>query len=108
MYYWTMQGSLQTIFLSGAKRYLREISRQDRATIGRDIHALAAFDQDVDTKQLRGPIRELIVKHHRITYFEYDSALYFVRGFHKKSTKTPKQEIDYAEEVCKKVMHGIY
>jgi len=55
----------------------------------------------VHIKKLRGPIQEIIVGHHRFTYFQLDSTLYFVRGFRKKSTKTPPQEIAYAESIYK-------
>ena len=61
--------------------------------------------ESVRTKQLRGSVRELIVGHHRLTYFQLDSVLYFVRGFQKKTAKTPKSEINYAEKVYK-MMRG--
>lgn len=59
----------------------------------------------VKTKQLRGPIRELIVGKHRITYFTLDTTIYFVRGFRKKSAKTPRSEIEYAHQVYKILNH---
>ncbi len=57
--------------------------------------------RQLSAAQLRGPVRELIVGHQRLTYFGLDSVLYFVRGFRKKTAKTPKSQIDYAEKVYK-------
>ncbi|MBI4093560.1 type II toxin-antitoxin system RelE/ParE family toxin [Candidatus Kaiserbacteria bacterium] len=57
----------------------------------------------VHTKQLRDPIRELIAGDHRFTYFQLDHMLYFVRGFRKKSRKTPPKEIDYAMSIYKSI-----
>lgn len=97
-------GSLRRVFFSGAKRYLNDISRTNRAAIARDVNALVENNAEgVRTKQLCGPIRELIVGHHRLTYFKLDDALYFVRGFRKKSAKTPRREIEYAEEVYRAI-----
>jgi phage-related protein len=52
----------------------------------------------VHTKKLAGPVRELIVGHHRIPYFLVSSVIYFVSGFQKKTAKTPKAEIAYAQK----------
>ena len=89
-------------FLSPAKEYIGNVSEVDQATIAAHVECMRSGDfESVRTKQLRGPIRELIVGHHRMTYFEFNSGLYFVRGFRKKTAKTPKSEIDYAEKVYK-------
>ena len=96
--------SLQNIYLTGVKSYVARIPEADRGRILRDIEALALGKlEDVNTKQLRGPIRELIRGNHRLTYFKLNNVLYFVRGFRKKTAKTPKQEIEYAEEILIKI-----
>jgi phage-related protein len=93
-------------FFSPAREYIGTVSETDQAIIAAHVERMRLGDFDsVHTKQLRGPIRELIVGHHRLTYFESDSGLYFVRGFRKKTTKAPKPEIDYAERVYK-IMRG--
>jgi len=95
-----MRGLFKTIVLTGAKIYIAGIPKADQGAILRDIEVLVLNNlEEVHTKQLRGPIRELITGHHRLTYFKLNSIIYFVRGFRKKSTKTPKQEIEYAEAV---------
>lgn len=74
----------------------------DQAIVAVQIEYMCLGDfESVRTKQLRGPIRELISGHHRLTYFGLDSMLYFVRGFRKKTAKTPREEIDYAEKIYK-------
>jgi len=89
-------------FLSSATAYIREVPETDQAIIAAHIECLRLGDfGSVHTKQLRGPIRELIVRHHRLTYFDFDSVIYFVRGFRKKTAKAPKSEIDYAEKIYK-------
>lgn len=57
--------------------------------------------EGIHTKQLKGPIRELISGHHRITYFRLKDTFYFIRGFRKKSAKTPRREVEYAEKIFK-------
>ena len=89
-------------FLSYATEYIGGVPETDQATIAAHVECMLSGDfESVRTKQLRGSIRELIVGHHRLTYFEFDAGLYFVRGFRKKTAKAPKSEIDYAEKVYK-------
>src|ERR1043166_724977 len=87
-------------FLSSATEYIASVPEREQAVIAAHIEYMRSGDfKSVRAKQLRGPVRELIVGHHRLTYFQFDSVLYFVRGFRKKTAKTPKSEIDYAEKV---------
>lgn len=95
-----MEKPLRTFFLEGAKEYLDEIPDADKGAIARDIEGIAANEiAGATTKQLKGPIRELKSGPHRITYFKLGGALYFVRGFRKKSARTPKREIDHAHKI---------
>lgn len=88
--------------MSRAKEYLDGLDESDRGTIAADIDLMRAGDLATPyTKKLRGPIRELISGPHRLTYFLIKSAIYFASGFMKKSGKTPKGEIDYAEKIHK-------
>ncbi len=89
-------------FLEPATEYISSIPEADQAAVAAHISYMSSGDlESVQTKQLRGHIRELIVGHHRLTYFQLDSVLYFVRGFRKKTAKAPKSEIDYAEKIYK-------
>ena len=95
-----MNDRFQIRFLESANRYIETLSKTEKANVIGDVYALkSGRPEAVRTKQLRGPIRELIVGHHRITYFKLESTLFFVRGFRKKTQKTPLKEIEYAEAI---------
>jgi phage-related protein len=86
--------------LAPATEYLYLLSDLERSRIVEDMGILAQTDgTSVRTKQLKGPIRELIVGDHRLTYFKLLDTLYFIRGFRKQSRKTPSAEIEYAEKI---------
>jgi len=94
----------EALFLSPAQEYLDGLGEADRGTLAADIDAMRAGDLATPyTKRLRGPIRELISGHHRLTYFVSGRVIYFVRGFRKKSAKTPRREIEYAERIYRQV-----
>ena len=96
------QRERQLRFLTSAEKYLRNLSDAEQAMVDADTEAMRRGEElHVKTKQLRGPIRELIVGNHRITYFTLGTTIYFVRGFRKKSAKTPRDEIEYAEKIYK-------
>ena len=89
-------------FLEPAKMYLKNLSKKDRAMVDADMDEMRFSGESwVKTKRLRGPIRELVVGNHRLTYFTLEAIIYFVRGFRKKSAKTPTIEIEYAEKIYK-------
>lgn len=93
---------LQVYVLDPATEYLASIGRSERGRMYSDIQTMRKGDFGaVHTKQLKGEIRELIRGRHRISYFKLGSTLYFVRGFAKQSVKTPKKEIDYAEQILR-------
>ena len=85
--------------LDPARKYLRGLSGKEHAALLEEIQALGNGDPTARTKQLRGPVRELILGHHRLTYFKIDVHLFVVRGFRKKTRKTPLPEIEYAERM---------
>jgi phage-related protein len=90
----------RALVLESAQRYIDNLSESEQGAIRADIDAMKFGNYDsVYTKTLKGKIRELIVGRHRISYFVIRGVLYFVRGFPKKSAKTPKREIEYAEQV---------
>lgn len=88
--------------LEYAQRYIDNLNESEQGAIRADIEAMTFGNFDsVHTKTLRGKIRELIIGSHRISYFSIGSVLYFIRGFRKRSAKTPRKEIEYAEQVYK-------
>ena len=74
-----MEDSYTASLLSDAKEYLKSLSDEDRARIMADIATMiGGHFEEVKTKQLEGPIRELISGPHRITYFLRERTLYFI------------------------------
>src|SRR3989344_7455255 len=97
-----MKKALDVKILEAAQKYIGKTTYAEQGAILADVQSMQKGDfLSVYTKPLRGKIRELIVGRHRITYFKIDNTLYFVRGFPKKTAKTPKQEIEYAEAIYK-------
>ncbi len=82
--------------------FLKELSANDRTKILSGVSKMeqGAF-HSVYIKTLRGPIKELIVKQYRMIFFTQGYIIYFVRVFRKKSRKTPRKEIEYAERIYK-------
>ena len=88
-----------SVLLEPAREYLKSIPPSERALVLSAVTALQSGEfESVHTKQLKGPVRELIIGPHRLTYFMHKDGFYFVRGFRKKSQKAPKREIEYAEK----------
>jgi phage-related protein len=89
--------------LEPAKKYIQEkLNPSEQGILKADIEAMAKGEFGlVKTKKLRRKIHELIFGYHRITFFQFNNSLYFIRGFRKKTNKTPKWEIDYAESIYK-------
>jgi len=94
----------QAILFSGVRKYLDSISEQDSVKVLAGIRALeAGLVDSIKTKPLRGKVRELVVKMHRVVYFGVNSVLYFVDAFLKKSNKTPERIIQRAEAIYREI-----
>lgn len=99
-----MKDKYIVVILSQVSEYLAKLSAEEEAAALARIRIMAAGDMNlVHTKQLDGPIRELIVGDQRITYISEGAMLYFVEGFRKKTQKTPKSKIDFAKKVHKTI-----
>jgi len=98
-------GRLQARILDPADRYLKGLPSADQVKIAAAITLLLGNEAAaVRIKQLKDAVRELISGRHRVTYFKFGDALYFVRGFRKKTQKTPRKEIEYAESTYKQIL----
>jgi phage-related protein len=85
--------------------FIESLDYSNQAKIMAAIRVMKSGDfETVYTKQLAGPIRELKVKQYRLLYFIHKHTMYFVGGFTKKSTKTPKQEIENAQQLYKLII----
>ena len=97
-----MEKRYQTIYHSSVTDFLRELPSKDRSNIEGDVEVMRSGDlHSPRIKTLRGPIKELIVKEYRLLFFIHEHFIYFVRAFRKKSMKTPRKEIEYAERIYK-------
>ncbi|MEK7538630.1 MAG: type II toxin-antitoxin system RelE/ParE family toxin [Patescibacteria group bacterium] len=88
-------------FFDDALSFFEQIPETDRAKVSASIKMMETNFDNVYTKLLKSPIRELIVKRYRILFFVKKDAIYFVSGFIKKTQKTPPQEIQRAVNVYK-------
>ncbi|MDO8590689.1 MAG: type II toxin-antitoxin system RelE/ParE family toxin [bacterium] len=85
------------LILDEVEHYVGNCPENDQVKIKAAMVTMEKGDfQSVHTKLLQGPIKELIVKNHRLIFFIIPPRIYFVRGFRKKSQKTPKHEIESA------------
>ena len=97
-----MEKRYQTAYHDSVTDFLRGLSLKDRSNIEGDVDVMQIGDlHSPRIKTLRGPIKELIVKEYRILFFIHEYIIYFVRAFRKKSMKTPRKEIEYAERIYK-------
>ena len=97
-----MGNQYKTAYHDSVTNFLRALPPKDRSKVEKNIRVMQAGDlSSPRTKTLRGPVKELIVKEYRILFFIHEYTIYFVRAFRKKSAKTPKQEIEYAERIYK-------
>ena len=91
------------IFLmSAVERFLETMPPADRGQFRANLTLLEHADFQLPyTKKLKGIIRELIVGNYSFIFFIKDSSVYFTSAFKKKSTKTPRREIERAEKYYK-------
>lgn len=91
----------EVAFFGEALEFIEQLPETDKAKILASAKIMETDFDVVYTKLLRTPIRELVVKKYRILFFIKKNTIYFVRGFIKKSQKTPVREIEKAENVYK-------
>lgn len=56
-------------------------------------------------KQLKGKIKEIVVRQYRIVFFTIGTQGYIVDAFRKQSKKTPKRIIEQGERIYKSITH---
>lgn len=97
-----MEYRYQVTYLTSVTDFLRELPQKDRSKIESNVEIMQTGDlHSPKIKTLRGPVKELIVKEYRILFFLHEHIIHFVHAFRKKSAKTPRQEIEYAERIYK-------
>src|SRR2546430_2135367 len=82
--------------------FIKNLPQDDQGKIRIAFDALECNRLDsVYIKSVRTPIRELIIKKYRILFFIERERIYFLHIFIKKTTKTPKREIEKALQIYK-------
>lgn len=102
----THNSSYDVQFLESVKGFLSDMPEADRAKTAAAISVMSEGKFDlVSTKVLKSPIRELIIKRYRFIFFIEGHQIYFIHSFIKKTAKTPRKEIDYAEKIYKIIIN---
>lgn len=97
-----MFNEFNTAFLGSTKEFIENLPSSDQAKISASEDTMKNGDfASVYIKVLRGHLRELIVMRYRLIFCIEGRVIYFLRAFMKKSSKTPKHEIDSAEKTHK-------
>jgi phage-related protein len=94
------------LFISAVKIFIDSLPEEDRAKINcaTDAMELNNFDS-LYIKTLKTPIKELIIKKYRFVFFINKNDIWFVGSFIKKTTKTPKNEIENAKRLYKEIIN---
>lgn len=99
--YWN---GTEAIFLDTVVKFIQKLSYTDQAKVAANIMMMREGDfTSIRTKQLDGPICELIIRQYRFVFFRKGAIIYFVGAFKKKSAKTPIQEIRHARDIFKNI-----
>jgi phage-related protein len=93
------------VTLGAAHDFLISLEEMHRSKIASCLIAIRnrRFNT-VHVKTLKGKIKELIVNEFRVVFFIEVNTVYVVRGFVKKSSKTPLGEIEQAEKAYRHII----
>lgn len=81
----------------------------DQEKIYSTIRSLEKGDfETAYVKNVQYPIRELRVRDYRFLFFIELNSIYFVRGFRKRTPKTPPHEIDMAMKMHRLITKSIW
>lgn len=90
------------LFLESVEDFIRQQNLSDQAKIAAAVTVMGEGNFSIlHIKTIKSPIKELIIKQYRIIFFSEKNTLYFIGAFIKKTSKTPKSEIDKAEKIYK-------
>ncbi len=82
--------------------FLDGIADEDSAKIYAHLKSLEEnHTEGLRVKQLKGKIKEIIIKQYRIVFFKKMNAIYIIDAFKKQTQKTPKRVIERAEKIYK-------
>jgi phage-related protein len=97
-----MDEKYQTFITSTTKEFINSLPEKAGAKIKSTMIFMGPGNfKDLFIKTLRSPIKELRIGKYRIIFFVKGNTIYFIGGFLKKTSKTPKQEINNAIKTYK-------
>jgi phage-related protein len=103
-----MDNKYFTLFLDNVRNFIDTLPDDDQGKINATIIAIESGDfESIYIKTLKTPIKELIIKKYRFVFFIHQTTIYFIGVFIKKSTKTPKREIENAEKIYKIIIEKL-
>lgn len=95
-----MDTHLRVVFLSTARELVDSLDEKEQTKVYSSVKSLQKSDfETAYVKTLRGPIKELRVRDIRLIFCVEMGTIYFVRGFIKKTPKTPQNEIEVALKI---------
>jgi len=95
-----------SIILKKVDEFIDELPGHVIGKIMDDIGAVLEGDYfNIHVKTISGKIKELIVGDYRVVFFLNSNTIYFIHIFLKKTRKTPKKEIEYAEKIYKQIIN---
>ena len=95
------------LYLDNVKNFIQALPNEDQGKIKGAITAIESGDfKSLYIKTIKTPIKELIVKKYRFIFFFHQTIAYFLKAFIKKTAKTPRKEIEYAEKTYKMIIGG--
>ncbi len=93
-------------FWGNTDNFIKELPRKLQAKVKEEISCMKRNDfRAVRVKTLRGPIGELKVKRYRLLFFIYGSTIFFAGAFVKKTEKTPRAELEKAENIYRMIIN---
>ncbi len=101
-----MQNNLALIYFKDALVFLKGLGASNTSNkIEAALEKLSVGDfTSVNTKKLRGSVRELIVDECRLLFFIRGNVIYVMDGFIKKAQKTPRRILERAERIIKSML----
>lgn len=95
----------KVFFLQNVQNFIETIPFNDQGKIrcATDSMGLNNFNS-LYIKTLETPIKELIIKNYRFTFFFNKNEIWFVGAFIKKTAKTPKSEIENAKNLYNEII----
>ena len=97
-----MENKYKIIVLDNVELFRKNIPEPDRTKITSAISTIGSGDfESLFIKTIKSPIKELKFKNYRLLFVIKENIVYFIGGFTKKTNKTPKKEIENAENIYK-------